>query len=179
MPREDVARWIAGYERAWREPGTELLGDLFTRDAAYRQGPYEDWVTGLAAIEAMWDAERDGPDEAFLMTSEVLAVDGATAVARVEIWYGDRKVEVLPRLRGRSKHRIDYRHIIDWLVRKPGPLKTIATGRTCFRPVGFVWPMMLCARSRDQSAVPKSTLRSCCWLPVVEKTGSKGRYGFC
>ena len=38
----------------------------------------------------------------------------------VGIWYGDRKVEELPRLRGRSKHRIDYRHIIDWLVRKPG-----------------------------------------------------------
>ncbi len=38
----------------------------------------------------------------------------------VEIWYADRKVEALPRLRGRSKHRIDYRHIIDWLVRKPG-----------------------------------------------------------
>jgi len=38
----------------------------------------------------------------------------------VEIWYADRKVEELPRLRGRSKHRIDYRHIIDWLVRKPG-----------------------------------------------------------
>jgi hypothetical protein len=38
----------------------------------------------------------------------------------VEVWYGDRKVEELPRLRGRSKHRIEYRHIIDWLVRKPG-----------------------------------------------------------
>jgi hypothetical protein len=38
----------------------------------------------------------------------------------VEIWYGDRKIEELPRLRGRSKHRVDYRHIIDWLVRKPG-----------------------------------------------------------
>lgn len=38
----------------------------------------------------------------------------------VEVWYGDRKVEEIPRLRGRSKHRIDYRHIIDWLVRKPG-----------------------------------------------------------
>jgi hypothetical protein len=38
----------------------------------------------------------------------------------VEIWYADRKVEELPRLRGRSKHRIGYRHIIDWLVRKPG-----------------------------------------------------------
>jgi hypothetical protein len=23
-------------------------------------------------------------------------------------------------LRGRRKHRVDYRHIIDWLVRKPG-----------------------------------------------------------
>ena len=89
MTREDVARWIAGYERAWRAAGTESLGDLFTRDAAYRQGPYEDWVTGLAAIEAMWDAERDGPDEVFLMTSEVLAAEGATAVARVEVWYGD------------------------------------------------------------------------------------------
>ena len=26
----------------------------------------------------------------------------------------------MPRLRGRRKHRVDYRHIIDWLVRKPG-----------------------------------------------------------
>ncbi len=38
----------------------------------------------------------------------------------VEVWYGDRKMEDLPRLRSRGKHRVDYRHIIDWLVRKPG-----------------------------------------------------------
>ena len=38
----------------------------------------------------------------------------------MEVWYGQRKVEDLPRLRGRSKHRVDYRHIIEWLVRKPG-----------------------------------------------------------
>ena len=38
----------------------------------------------------------------------------------VEIWYGGQKVDQLPRLRGRGKHRVDYRHIIDWLVRKPG-----------------------------------------------------------
>ena len=25
-----------------------------------------------------------------------------------------------PRLRGEGKHRIQYRHMIDWLVRKPG-----------------------------------------------------------
>jgi hypothetical protein len=39
---------------------------------------------------------------------------------QVEVWYGQRKVAELPRLRGRRKHRVDYRHIIDWLVRKPG-----------------------------------------------------------
>ena len=39
---------------------------------------------------------------------------------RVEIWYAQRKLEEMPRLRGRHKHRVDYRHIIDWLVRKPG-----------------------------------------------------------
>ena len=89
MTRDDVARWIAGYERAWRAAGTEGLEELFTRDAAYRQGPYEDPVTGLVEIEAMWEAERDGPDEEFRMASEVVAVDGPVAVARVEVWYGD------------------------------------------------------------------------------------------
>ena len=38
----------------------------------------------------------------------------------LEVWYGQRLVESMPRLRGRGKHRITYRHIIDWLARKPG-----------------------------------------------------------
>jgi hypothetical protein len=37
----------------------------------------------------MWEAERDGPDEAFRMTSEVVAADGDTAVVRVQVSYGD------------------------------------------------------------------------------------------
>ncbi len=41
-------------------------------------------------------------------------------VEEVELWYGQRLVECLPRLRGEGRHRIHYRHIIDWLVRKPG-----------------------------------------------------------
>jgi hypothetical protein len=39
---------------------------------------------------------------------------------RIEVWYGGQKVEQLPRLRGRTNYHVDYRHIIDWLVRKPG-----------------------------------------------------------
>src|SRR5271170_5062904 len=47
-------------------------------------------------------------------------VEARMYLDHVEVWYGQRKVEDLPRLRGRGKHRIDYRHIIEWLVRKPG-----------------------------------------------------------
>jgi hypothetical protein len=39
---------------------------------------------------------------------------------RIEIWDAQGKVETLPRLKGENKYRIHYRHIIDWLVRKPG-----------------------------------------------------------
>jgi hypothetical protein len=41
-------------------------------------------------------------------------------VEHVEVWYAQREADRFPRLRGRKKHRINYRHIIDWLVRKPG-----------------------------------------------------------
>jgi hypothetical protein len=39
---------------------------------------------------------------------------------KVEVWYGQRLLETMPRLRGEGKYLIQYRHIIDWLVRKPG-----------------------------------------------------------
>ncbi|NQT70827.1 MAG: IS21 family transposase [Desulfobacteraceae bacterium] len=38
----------------------------------------------------------------------------------LEIWHGQKRVDTLPRLRGEDKHTINYRHIIDSLVRKPG-----------------------------------------------------------
>jgi hypothetical protein len=47
-------------------------------------------------------------------------VEARLYAERVEVWYAQKRVEELPRLRGRGKHRIEYRHVIDWLVRKPG-----------------------------------------------------------
>ncbi len=38
----------------------------------------------------------------------------------VEVWYHSKLTETMPRLRGGKAHRIDYRHIIWSLVRKPG-----------------------------------------------------------
>jgi hypothetical protein len=39
---------------------------------------------------------------------------------QLEVWYGQRCLEQLPRQRGRGGSQIHYRHVIDWLVRKPG-----------------------------------------------------------
>ncbi len=38
----------------------------------------------------------------------------------LEVDYGSQRVETMPRLRGEKRHHIQYRHIIDWLIKKPG-----------------------------------------------------------
>jgi len=38
----------------------------------------------------------------------------------LEIWYAQKQIEIIPRLKGEYRHAIEYRHVIDWLVRKPG-----------------------------------------------------------
>jgi hypothetical protein len=85
---DQVMTWIAGYEEAWRTPGTQALGRLFTPGATYQQGPYDEPVIGLPAIARRWEAEREGSGEVFAMTSAIVAVDGDTAVVRVEVNYG-------------------------------------------------------------------------------------------
>jgi ketosteroid isomerase-like protein len=79
--------WIDAYEAAWRTPGTAALTRLFTEDASYRPGPFELTISGLDAIAEFWEAERDGPDEVFSIAYEVVAAQGDTGVARVEVTY--------------------------------------------------------------------------------------------
>src|SRR5881227_804288 len=47
-------------------------------------------------------------------------VDVHVGAETIDVWHGAKKLDTLPRLRGRGQHRIEYRHVIDWLVRKPG-----------------------------------------------------------
>lgn len=88
ISRGDVEAWIAAYERAWRTAGVEMLRELFSDDATYRMSPYEEPVRGLEAIGELWERERQGPDETFEISHEILAVEGDTAVARIEVAYG-------------------------------------------------------------------------------------------
>jgi hypothetical protein len=86
--RDRVRDWLDGYERAWRSPGTVGLRELFTDDATYSTAPYRQSYEGLSAIAELWEAEREGPGEAFTMSSEIVAVDGDIAVVRVDVGYG-------------------------------------------------------------------------------------------
>jgi ketosteroid isomerase-like protein len=88
VTRDELGRWLAAYERAWRSPGTETLADLFTEDVVYRMSPYDPGAHGLGALTALWEREREGPDEEFTMAPTVVAVEGDVGVARVEVRYG-------------------------------------------------------------------------------------------
>ena len=70
-----------------------------------------------------------GPSSTIRVSHNVYSVDsrliGETVDIRLyaeyfEIWYAQKCVDKIPRLRGSDGHHIQYRHIIDWLVRKPG-----------------------------------------------------------
>ncbi len=69
-----------------------------------------------------------GPSSTIRVNHNVYSVDSRLIGERIkvrlfmdhlEIWYGQKRADLLPRLRGEGKHKINYRHIIDSLVRKP------------------------------------------------------------
>jgi len=39
---------------------------------------------------------------------------------RIEVWYANQQVETFPRLLGAQKYHINYRHVVESLLRKPG-----------------------------------------------------------
>jgi ketosteroid isomerase-like protein len=88
IDRDNAEAWIIAYRRAWRTAGVEGLRGLITDDASYRMSPYEEPAVGLEQIGDLWERERQGADEEFEMTHEILAVEADTAVIRVEVQYG-------------------------------------------------------------------------------------------
>ena len=73
---------------------------------------------------------------------------GHTVEARVhpnvvEVRYRDQVVQTMPRLRKEDAHRIDYRHVIGWLVRKPGAFAR-------YRNREDLYPSVLFRRTYDE-----------------------------
>jgi len=76
-----------------------------------------------------WVEVRVGPSSTIRVLHNVYSVHSGLVgeqvrvrvfAQRLEVWYAQKLVESLPRLRGQYRQYIQYRHIIDWLVRKPG-----------------------------------------------------------
>ena len=101
MNRAQLDDWVKRYERAWREPGTEALDELFTAEASYSPSPYAEPHRGLFAIRELWESERN-PGEEFSMEAEVLAVEGDVGVVRLTVDY-------------RKPRRQQYRDL--WVIR--------------------------------------------------------------
>jgi hypothetical protein len=77
--------------------------------------------TTFPCVVRRWSTIRVG-GRTYSVPSRLL---GHTVEARqhprtVEVLYRGQVIETMPRLRGEADHRIDYRHIIGSLVRKPG-----------------------------------------------------------
>ena len=77
--------------------------------------------TTFTCVVRRWSTIRLG-NRTYSVPSRLI---GHTVEARqhptvVEVRYRDQLLETMPRIRGEGDHRIDYRHIIGSLVRKPG-----------------------------------------------------------
>ncbi len=86
MDRDEVMRWVAKYEHAWREGDLAAVEQLFTDDCHYRPSPYDESEVGHDAIKAFW---LDDEDEVFTLQAEAVAIEDRHAVVRVEVHYGD------------------------------------------------------------------------------------------
>ena len=84
VDRESVMRWVADYERVWRDGDLAGIPRLFTEDARYRPGPYEEPKVGHAEIQAFWP-EDEGTT--FTVAAEPVAVEGHDAVVRLQVRY--------------------------------------------------------------------------------------------
>ena len=88
MGRDEVMAWVDRYEGAWRDGDAEAVAELFTEDAEYRRSPYESPLRGHDAIRQFW-SDDDDDGEVFTMQAGPVAVDGRSAVVRVEVHYGE------------------------------------------------------------------------------------------
>ena len=118
-----------------REKYEEFLTRLFSQLNAGRQKRLQEEMAQLKSLpryrldDCQKKVVRVGPASTIRVLHNTYSVNSRLRGEMVEVrayvqylqvWYGQRQVDTLPRLRGEGGYRVNYRHIIDWLVRKPG-----------------------------------------------------------
>ena len=88
-------------------------------------------------------------------------------VEDMEVWYAGTLMERIPRLRGRGQEKINYRHVIGWLVRKPGAFE-----RYRYREDMFPTTRFRMAYDMLQEQLPTRAVRE--YLAIVELAALDG-----
>jgi len=145
-----------------------FLGKVLAGRNRLRRDRFEEELRVLRALPArQLDAVkrlrvRVRPSSTIAVDRNVYSVDsrliGETVEVRlhsevVDVWYGGSRVHQIPRVRGRGKHRITYRHIIDWLVRKPGAFENYIYREELFPTSRFRMAYDALVRHRPDRAV--------------------------
>jgi hypothetical protein len=122
---------------------------------------------------------RVGPSSTIRVKKNVYSVHSRLIGERVnirlysdylEVWYAQKKIEEIPRLMGSQKHHIQYRHIIDWLVRKPGAFENYRYRTDLFPTSNFRMAYDLLKDRRPGRAHKE-------YLKVLELAAKETEYG--
>lgn len=97
MNYETAQQWLDDYLAAWVSFDRAAIGALFSDDIAYRYHPYDEPITGRAAVVASWLGEGEGGDGSsdvdapgtFEAQYRPVAVDGSVVVAQGVSSYRD------------------------------------------------------------------------------------------
>jgi hypothetical protein len=79
VKKKDFEKWLKSYVKAWKSNDANQIGDLFTKNALYSTGPFDEPWIGRQAIIDGWLALGDQPSD-WSFDYEVLAADGNLGV---------------------------------------------------------------------------------------------------
>lgn len=77
--KKEAENWLAEYVKAWKSNSPRDIAKLFTEDAYYSTGPFDEPWIGHEAIIDGWIALGDQPSD-WTFDYEVVAADGELAV---------------------------------------------------------------------------------------------------
>jgi hypothetical protein len=124
-------------------------------------------LPGRRLDDAQKERVRVGPSSTIRVKKNTYSVDSRLIgelvevrlyAERLEVWYGQRNIHRLPRLSGHGKHYINYRYIIDSLVRKPGAFENYRYREELF-PTSYFRMAYDLLRKQDRRRAPKEYLK--------------------
>jgi len=93
MTHDDVLGWLERHDAAWRAADAAAIRDLFSVDAIYHTGPWDEPWRGISGPFRGRDGIVEGwlaggiEDERFEIWTEIVARDGRRAVVRRRLTY--------------------------------------------------------------------------------------------